>query len=155
MGCRGAGPVGSAQHAHHRARHQHQPAHRVDHHREPADAAAAAGQQQRGQEERAAVTEHHEHVQPQVDNTQADVLTPTYRVEAADGGAVALQQVCSGAKDPGLLEVLAIHQTALQVLKLAQQRNRLSFELVVAAAVDQMTRDAGRKHQRDDQRQQR
>ena len=67
-------------------------------------------------------------------------------------GAVALQQVCSGAKDPGLLEVLAIHQTALQVLKLAQQRNGLSFELVVAAAVDQMTRDAGRKHQRDDQR---
>ena len=155
VGRRDAGPVGGAEHAHHRAGHHHQPAHRVDHHREPADADAPAGQQQRRQQERSAVTEQHEHVQPEVDHPQADVLAPVRRAIASDGGAVPLQQVGSGTEHSRFLEVLAIHQAAFQVLKLAQQRHGFSFQPVVAAAVDQVTGDAGREHQRNDQRQQR
>ena len=155
VGGRGAGGVGGAEHVHHRLGHQQQPAHRVDHHRESADADTPVGQQPSRQQERSPVTEQHQHAQAQIDRPQAAIFAPPHGVEAAHRAAVALQQARAGAQHPGLLEVLAVHQAALQVLELAQQRHGLAFELVVPAAAHEVAHDPRHEHQRNHQRQQR
>ena len=151
MGGGRTGAVGLPEHVHHGTGHEHEAAHRVDDHGKSADADAPIRQQERRQHERARVTEQHQDAQSKIDASDPEILMPSLRVETTHRASVPLHQTKPGSEDPRLLEVLAIHQTALQVLKLSEHRHRLSLKPIVATAANDMTRNAGQKGEGNDQ----